>query len=248
MEGPEGVKTLREKLKHWRRVLPYAGILVLLGVLLYSHTMHYPFVYDDDAFVVLNESLHDLKNPTKFFTQTATLAYDQALAHDNYRPLTPLSYAVNYAFGELNPFGYHLVNLIFHILNALLLFVIALKLFRATFPANPRPLTPNCSTHPSFSLVPIGGEGRGEGALENDRKTLQVKIYPRGTLFNMGTAILKAGEYKEAIKALEAAVGGSSTREKFEVEMAGGIENKKKCDEVSHTTINELIMRLRIRS
>ncbi len=41
----------------------------------------------------------------------------------NYHPITMLSLAIDYKLGKLNPYYYHLNNVLFHILNVLLLFV-----------------------------------------------------------------------------------------------------------------------------
>lgn len=46
----------------------------------------------------------------------------------NYQPLTILSYMADYKFFGLNPFGWHLINLIFHLLNTTLVFLIVQKL------------------------------------------------------------------------------------------------------------------------
>ncbi len=40
----------------------------------------------------------------------------------NYQPLTVLSYALDYRFSGLDPFGYHATQLVFHLLNCLLVF------------------------------------------------------------------------------------------------------------------------------
>lgn len=45
-----------------------------------------------------------------------------------YRPLAVLSYSANFVFGGYNPAGYHIVNIIFHLLNALLVYYLALSL------------------------------------------------------------------------------------------------------------------------
>ena len=45
-----------------------------------------------------------------------------------YRPLTVLSFALNYAWGDLNPQGYHVVNLLLHIGVVLLIGLLALQL------------------------------------------------------------------------------------------------------------------------
>lgn len=46
----------------------------------------------------------------------------------NYQPLTMLSYMIEYNFYGLKPFGYHLTNIFFHLLNTLLVFFITQKL------------------------------------------------------------------------------------------------------------------------
>ena len=45
-----------------------------------------------------------------------------------YRPLLLVTLALNYACGEYEPPGYHLVNLLFHICNSVLLWVLAARL------------------------------------------------------------------------------------------------------------------------
>ena len=52
----------------------------------------------------------------------------------SYAPLAWLSYAIDYAFWGLNPVGYHLSNILFHALNAVLFFRLSLLLLRSIFP------------------------------------------------------------------------------------------------------------------
>ena len=52
----------------------------------------------------------------------------------NYTPLAWLSYAIDYAVWGLNPVGYHLSNILFHALNAVLFFRLSLLLLRSIFP------------------------------------------------------------------------------------------------------------------
>ena len=49
----------------------------------------------------------------------------------HYIPLTRLSWSVNYALGGLNPWGYHLVNVLLHAGNALAFYVVARRLLAA---------------------------------------------------------------------------------------------------------------------
>ena len=107
----------------------YGALLVIFGFCLYYSTLHYPFVYDDDSFIVLNPAIRSLKNPFVFLNPK-TLASQTDLAHDNYRPLVSFSYAVNYYFGKLHPFGYRLFDILLHIINCLLVFTLTLRILR----------------------------------------------------------------------------------------------------------------------
>ena len=49
----------------------------------------------------------------------------------HYIPLTRLSWSLNYALGGLNPWGYHLVNVLLHAGNALAFYVVARRLLAA---------------------------------------------------------------------------------------------------------------------
>ena len=40
----------------------------------------------------------------------------------------PISYAIDYNFWGLNPIGYHIVNILLHTLNAILIYIIAKQL------------------------------------------------------------------------------------------------------------------------
>src|ERR1700738_4117096 len=49
----------------------------------------------------------------------------------HYIPLTRLTWSLNYVLGGLNPSGYHLVNLLLHAGNALLVYFVARRLLAA---------------------------------------------------------------------------------------------------------------------
>ena len=48
-------------------------------------------------------------------------------------PLTWLSFGLNYALGGMNPWGYHLGNILLHAISALLFWLIARRLLRAAW-------------------------------------------------------------------------------------------------------------------
>jgi len=104
-----------------RPVLHVASV-VFVVFLIYSNTLNSPFQLDDTGSIVDNAAIRDLHN----FIDTSRLedvAIDELL-----RPLLKtryigyLSFALNYAFHGLDVRGYHLINILIHITNALLLY------------------------------------------------------------------------------------------------------------------------------
>jgi len=91
-------------------------LLVLAGILVYARTFGVPFVFDDVHAIVQNIRIRAWS--------TELLMTD--------RPLVELSLALNYALDGLNPAGYHVVNLLLHLLCGLLLYDVARRTFRLT--------------------------------------------------------------------------------------------------------------------
>ena len=101
---------------------------VISGLLIYQNSLSSPFFYDDEMYVVNNLNIRTLDNIFLFFKKASTLTAKN-YPGGHYRPLVVTSYAVNYAIGGLNPFGYHLVNLGFHIGSAFLIFLIVKAIY-----------------------------------------------------------------------------------------------------------------------
>ena len=88
-----------------------------LGFLIYGSSLSNEFVYlDDNTLIFENPAISD----TSFHSyKWIATHYDPEL----YIPLTFLSYKMDYLVGGLNPFVFHLHNLVLHVLNALLVMV-----------------------------------------------------------------------------------------------------------------------------
>ena len=99
-------------------------LLVVATVALYYPVHGHPFVnYDDTAYVTENPRVQaGLDWDT---VQWAFTTYEQA----NWHPLTWLSHAVDCQLFQLDPAGPHVINLLLHVMNVLLLFWV---LYRAT--------------------------------------------------------------------------------------------------------------------
>ena len=97
--------------------------IALFCLALYINSLSGEFVSDDLSFVVENTQIRTLANFFHFFTDPKTAATGQ-LAGDVYRPLTTLSYAVDYFMWGLISFGYHLTNILLHSANSALVFLL----------------------------------------------------------------------------------------------------------------------------
>lgn len=103
---------------------------VLLLIILFSvfavnlNCLHNESFFGDDyTYIVKNPSIRDTGNIPRFFTDPSTMS----VVKENwvsYRPLTMLTYALNYRLSGLEPFGYHLFNVMLHLLNVLLVYLI----------------------------------------------------------------------------------------------------------------------------
>jgi len=102
-----------------------AGI-VLAGFICYAGALKNPFIWDDEKTVVSNDFIRDWKNAPRVFTRS--LFGEKLEGVSFYRPLQSFSYFFDYALWNDDPAGYHLTNLILHILNGFLIFFIFKKL------------------------------------------------------------------------------------------------------------------------
>jgi protein O-mannosyl-transferase len=92
--------------------------LVAVGVIVYANTLHSPFVFDDINFITKNNPSVHMK--TLSWENLKKAAFE---AQPRHRIPPKLSFALNYYFGEENPFGYHLINLAIHLLTGIFLFL-----------------------------------------------------------------------------------------------------------------------------
>ncbi|XP_066579736.1 protein O-mannosyl-transferase TMTC2 [Amia ocellicauda] len=86
-----------------------------VAVLLYLNTLGADFCYDDSRAIKTNQDLLPETPWTQIFYDDfwGTLLTHSG-SHKSYRPLCTLSFRLNHALGGLDPWGYHLVNIILH--------------------------------------------------------------------------------------------------------------------------------------
>lgn len=95
------------------------SITVVATLLLYQNILYAPFVFDDHHSIVNNLRLHD---PMNFVPPVGP------------RDVGFLTFALNFALSRFSVFSYHLVNILIHIVNALLVFVLYRSLVKRFSP------------------------------------------------------------------------------------------------------------------
>src|ERR1041385_7715368 len=101
---------------HWLSL----GLLTVLRSLAYANSLWGKFVFDDLSVILQNPTLMNIKK----------LSEVMAPVGGGWRRLLFATYALNYYWGGLDTFGYHLVNVALHVINVLLIYGIILSLFQ----------------------------------------------------------------------------------------------------------------------
>lgn len=106
-------------------------ILVFLVIcaacfLAYFNSLTNPFIWDDKALVVENTLIRSWQNLGPSFINDLYLGTN--FGSNFYRPLQTISYIFDYHFWQLDPFGYHLTNIILQIGVSYLVFLLVFNL------------------------------------------------------------------------------------------------------------------------
>lgn len=101
------------------RTIPWALLLVLAGLLAYANSFKGPFIFDDLECIRNNPYLHHLWPLTDAISYPVWSEASHTLAG---RPVVSLTFALNYALSGYDVWSYHLVNLLIHLANGLLVF------------------------------------------------------------------------------------------------------------------------------
>ena len=102
------------------------SILILLTFLSYSPSLKNYFVWDDVFFIAQNNYIKDLSFLPQYFYSAKT--YSSRPNYYIYRPLRTLTFALEYKIWGLNAFGFHLTNILLHILNVLMAYFLVSRL------------------------------------------------------------------------------------------------------------------------
>ncbi|MBI4844366.1 MAG: hypothetical protein HY809_08610 [Nitrospirae bacterium] len=100
-----------------------AGLSVLLIILVvfisYGNMLNYYFTSTDSFILIERGRIRSFEDITRIFSEPL------AKHLPFYRPVSTLSFSLDFYLWELNPFGYHLTDLLLHIFASILLFFFA---------------------------------------------------------------------------------------------------------------------------
>jgi tetratricopeptide (TPR) repeat protein len=111
-------------------------VIAIIGIFfcataIYWQSAFFDLVWDDYGVIIRNEKIRSIPAAFSTFYHRAgsDIKYDPAaMTASNWRPLRTVVHAVTYKFFQLEPFWYHLLNIIFHALVAVMLFLLLLRI------------------------------------------------------------------------------------------------------------------------
>ncbi|MBI4690401.1 MAG: tetratricopeptide repeat protein [Nitrospirae bacterium] len=142
--------------------MKYYIILILLVIIAFANSLQNSFVWDDHGMIVNNPMivLPFKEIPSIFMRPLWNTGTQDVQVY--YRPVLNLYLVLNYKLWGPSPLGFHLVNIMLHLINAILLYKVGLLLFgndNITRPFIPSHRGRGTEDEPSPSV----GEGKGEG-------------------------------------------------------------------------------------
>ncbi|MDD2816605.1 MAG: tetratricopeptide repeat protein [Thiotrichaceae bacterium] len=106
----------------WRILSLISGCLFLISLGIYTPSLEYDFLSWDTYDYLQNTPM------IRALTWQNLAAMLTSLSMFNWHPVTWFSYAIDYAIYGLNPWGFHLSNLLLHSANSVLFFFLCLRL------------------------------------------------------------------------------------------------------------------------
>lgn len=107
-----------------------AAIVAFFSFAVYLNGLFNGFVYDDIFQVTENQWITDIRYIPEIFTKSVWGFQAWASSSNYYRPLMHLMYMICYYIFGLTPWGFHLLNILFHVANSVLVLVVGSTLLK----------------------------------------------------------------------------------------------------------------------
>lgn len=103
--------------------------IIVTGLASFANMLGNSFVWDDEEMVVNNFSIFRIENIPQFFTQATFFSGGSVLSGWFYRPFVMAAFLLTAVLFGKAPLGFHFVQLVIHMTNAVLLFFIFSNVF-----------------------------------------------------------------------------------------------------------------------
>ncbi len=138
-------------------VLPIVIILVT-SFAIYCNSLFNGFVYDDEFQILGNRWITDIRYIPEIFSKNVW-SFSKDIGFSNYyRPMMHLMYMIDYHIFGLKPWGFHLMNILFHAGVSLLVFSLTLEILRKSQPTSPNFYLPSFMAAIFFAVHPVHTE------------------------------------------------------------------------------------------
>ena len=105
-------------------------ILILFPLVIYSNSLFNKFVWVDHTQIIQKEHIiQGIDGFINVFLQGMP-GFSASVQGGYYRPIINLSYSIDYWIWGLNPFGFHLTNILAHTFTGFVLYFILLRILR----------------------------------------------------------------------------------------------------------------------
>jgi len=133
-------------------------ILVLVSFAVYFNALFGPFIaYDDQDQIVTNPWIRDIRNLPTIFSRSVW-SFRSGVISNYYRPLMHTVYMLTYHLFGMKPWGFHLVNILFHCGVSVLVFLVIRRLLPEQRAPSPAYLSPPFIAAMLFASHPIHTE------------------------------------------------------------------------------------------
>lgn len=128
-------------------------LVFIIPFIVYSGTLFNGFVYDDNVQIVGNRWITDVKYIKDFFFSSSMAFREGGPGANTFRPFVYLVFMAEYHVFGYSAWGYHLVNMVLHSLNSVMVFLVAGSLFRPG--GSTGGMEDGAEEHKSFVLFPV---------------------------------------------------------------------------------------------
>ncbi len=142
-------------------LLLYICCISLAAFAAHGNTIFFDYIWEDRNNFLDPSPIQDIRNIPEFFISSAHQGFSVSHTTPYYRPVTISLLGIEYFFFGPSPFWNHLITVVFHAINAIILFLIGRRLFPAATALPALAASLIFAVHPAMTetVSYLGGRG-----------------------------------------------------------------------------------------